>query len=115
MPPRALSRHTFSQGVRDTQGCLVLTTPEPFRYRTIADNEFFAVCTGDTLFTIAGRKYRVIDPDRASGLYWIIADFQPDPIIDPTIALDVGRVLVIPSVRTVLEQIFNEQRRVTGE
>lgn len=114
MPPRNLSRHVYSQGVRDSTGALVLTTPEPFRYVALDDNEFYTVNRGDTLFSIAGRKYRVIDPDRASGLWWIVADFQPDPIHDPTVSLDHGRVLVLPSVRTVIERIFNEQRRITG-
>lgn len=101
--------------MRDSVGALVLTTPEPFRYRPLNDNEFYTVSQGDTLFSLAGRKYRTIDRDRASGLWWIIADFQPDPIHDPTISLQHGRTLVIPSVRTVLEQLFNEQRRVVGE
>ena len=41
----------------------------------------------------------------------MIADFQPGPIHDPTLALDVGRALVIPSVRVVTEEILSEQRR----
>jgi hypothetical protein len=41
----------------------------------------------------------------------VIADFQPDPIHDPTLELEPGRVLVIASLRTVLEEIFSESRR----
>jgi hypothetical protein len=40
-----------------------------------------------------------------------IADFQPDPVHDPTLSLDLGRVLFIPSVRVVTEEVFAEARR----
>jgi len=48
---------------------------------------------------------------RPAGLWWVIADFQPDPIHDPPVALELGRVLAIASVRTVLEEVFSERRR----
>jgi len=41
----------------------------------------------------------------------VIADFQPDPVHDPTLSLDLGRVLFIPSVRVVTEEVFAEARR----
>jgi hypothetical protein len=48
---------------------------------------------------------------RPAGLWWVIADFQPDPVHDPTLSLEPGRVLVVPSIRTVQEEIFSETRR----
>lgn len=115
MPPRALSRHSFTTTYTDDVGARVLTRPEPFRFVQLGDNRQHVAARGDTLFTLAGQFFRVIDPDRACGLFWIIADFQPDPIHDPTLKLLEGRVLVIPSVRTVIEKIFDERRRITGE
>jgi hypothetical protein len=44
-------------------------------------------------------------------LWWVIADFQSDPIHDPTRKLKRGRVLIIPSERTLTEEIFSERRR----
>jgi hypothetical protein len=41
----------------------------------------------------------------------VIADFQADPIHDPTLSLALGRELAIPSVRTVVEEVFSESRR----
>ena len=64
---------------------------------------------GETLYSLAGRYFAPLP--RPAGLWWIIADFQPDPIHDPTLALDVGRALVVPSVRVVTEEILSEQRR----
>jgi hypothetical protein len=51
---------------------------------------------------------------RPSGLWWIIADFQPDPIHDPTVRLTPGRTLYIPSLRTVQEEVFSDKRRKEG-
>jgi hypothetical protein len=100
--------------VRDSEGALVLTPPSPFRFVTRSDTIVHEVSEGDSLFTLAGRYYAAIDPARACGLWWVIADFQPEPIYDPTCRLAPGAVLYVPSVRTVLEEVFNERRRGEG-
>lgn len=111
MPPRVRSRHTFTLGISDDADPdkLQLTERETYAYRALPDNRQHVVETGDTLFTLAARYFYPIEG--AANLWWIIADFQPDPIHDPTIALEPGTVLVIPSLRTVLERIFSENRR----
>ncbi len=111
MPPRELSRHSFTTVAIDDQGRQWLTRREPYGFRQFADTAMVEVGKGDSLYTIAGQRYRSIDPERACGLWWLIADFQPDPIHDPTISLQVGRRLHIPSVRVVREEIFAETRR----
>lgn len=111
MPPNRFSRHRFTLGVKDDDGNLFLTERVPFGYRERSDNKHHLVRTGDTLYSLAGRYFSAFE--RAAGLWWVIADFQPDPIHDPTLALEVGRVLVIPSLRTVQEEIFNERRRAS--
>lgn len=82
---------------------------EPFRFKAFEDNREHVVREGDSLFTLAG-QYFEREP-RACGLWWVIADFQPEPIHDPTLALEVGRVLMIPSMRTLTEEVFSERRR----
>lgn len=111
MPPNRFSRHRFTLGVADDEERTFLTERVQFRYRERSDNKLHVVRTGDTLFSLAGRYFDVFD--RAAGLWWVIADFQPDPIHDPTLRLEDGRVLIIPSVRTVQEEIFNERRRAS--
>ena len=74
-----------------------------------ADNRQHVVKEGETLFSLAGRYFAPLP--RPAGLWWVIADFQPDPVQDPTLSLDVGRVVVVPSLRTVTELIFSETRR----
>ena len=109
MPPRRFSRYTFCQAVLDDDERLFLTDREPYRFRALSDNRQHVVKEGETLFSLAGRYFAPLP--RPAGLWWIIADFQPDPIQDPTLGLDVGSVLVVPSLRTVVEEIFSEKRR----
>lgn len=112
MPPRRHSRHTFAEG---TQLLVLndertfLTEREPFRFVQLADNRAHVVTRGNTLYSLAGRYFRGFF--RPSGLWWIIADFQPQPIHDPTIQLTPGSVLFIPSRRTIDEEVFGEARR----
>lgn len=118
MPPRRFSRYTYSTAFLEElpdgtrTGALILSDPEPFRFRPFRDNRIHVVKDGDSLFTLAYKFFRPLP--RPSGLWWIIADFQPDPIHDPTLRLAKGTPLVIPSVRTVIEEVFSEKRRDEG-
>jgi hypothetical protein len=110
VPPRRFSRHSYTLGIKeDGSDALELTDREPFPYRDLSDNRQHVVQKGETLFTLAGAYFRPME--RAAGLWWVIADFQPDPIIDPTIELTPGAVLYIPSLRVVEELIFDDARR----
>ncbi|MCZ2110357.1 MAG: hypothetical protein LC118_12450 [Dehalococcoidia bacterium] len=60
---------------------------------------------GDTLEGLAGRYFAPLP--RACGFWWVLADFQPDPIVDPTLELDVGRRLVVPSLRVLTDVNLN--------
>ena len=110
MPPQRFSMHESTFGIRDEEGRLFLTDREPFRFRPLPDNRVHQVKEGETLFSLAGRFFR--PRPRSAGFWWVIADFQPDdPIHDPTVPLEVGRTLFIPSARTLEEEILNESRR----
>lgn len=109
MPPGDLSRYLFCHGLTDAAGRLFLSDRVPYRYRVLQDNRFHVVNEGDTLFSLAHIYFSRLP--RPSGLYWVIADFQPDPIVDATRKLSIGTQLVIPSTRTLIEEIFNEARR----
>ncbi|MGE0324081.1 MAG: LysM peptidoglycan-binding domain-containing protein [Polyangiaceae bacterium] len=109
MPPRTGSRHSFTRGVRDERGRLFLTEREPYAFRTHADTRSHVVAQGDTLFDLAGRYFAPLP--RACGFWWVIADFQPDPIIDPTLELQPGQQLFIPSLRVLTDVVLGEWRR----
>lgn len=100
----------MSSASRDDDGDLLLTEPEPFRYRAFDDNRVLRATQGDTPFSVAARAYKD-EVDRPSMLYWAICDFQPEPIVDPTLEFEQGQVVVIPSFRTIVEHVTSESRR----
>ena len=108
MPPGRLSRYALSLAIKDDQGRTFLTDPEPFRFQDLPDNLYHTVEEGDTLWALAARAWPNIAD--AELLWWIAAWFQPQPIHDPTLELTVGRELVFPSERTVLEKVFDPSR-----
>lgn len=125
MPPRVMSRHTFTRQVSRIadsafspafrgREIVYLTDREKFRYETLSDNRSHVVREGDTLHNLAARFYAALsDPPTfsAASLWWVIADFQPNPIHDPTIRLSTGSTIVIPSLRTLNDRVFNPNVR----
>ena len=109
MPPQLGSRHSLVRGERDYADRLALTERGPYAIHEHPDTRTHVVAQGDTLFDLAGQYFAPLP--RACGFWWAIADFQPDPIIDPTLQLDVGRQLLIPSVRVLTDVILGERRR----
>jgi hypothetical protein len=111
--PTRISRYRFSFAVEDDAGRTYLTLPEPYLYRQLPDNVPHEVVDGDDLWSIAGKYYADAIPGGET-LFWVVGHFQPEPIHDPTVALVPGTVVVVPSVRTVLEDILSEKRRAAG-
>ena len=111
MPPKINSRHEFTNAFDDIiTGKRILSSRVPFRFQDRSDNIRHTAGSGETLFTIAGKLFKGMI-DRPAGFWWIIADYQPEPIIDPTLKIPDGTVLVAPSERTIQEEIFNPKRR----
>ena len=110
MPPRANSRHLFTTAQkRDGDERVFLSDRTPFRFLDLPDNRVHTVGSGDTLPRLAAKYFAPLGnlPEiSAATLWWVIADFQPIPIHDPTIQLVSGEQLIIPSVRTVRERIL---------
>ncbi len=109
MAPRLYSRHTFCTAQEDDTGRTFLSEREPYRFIALDDNRVHRVGEGDTLHSLAALYFTPL-PNPA-WLWWVIADFQADPIFDPTIALTPGTLLTIPSVETILGRVFDESRR----
>lgn len=109
MPPRTFSRHAKTFMYEDESGHQVLSTPDMYTFRELPDTQVHVATEGETIFNLAARYYASLtDPPEfsAAELWWVIADFQPQPIHDPTIALPPGQVLYIPSVRVVRDEIL---------
>jgi hypothetical protein len=67
------------------------------------------VVDGDSLFDLSGRYFASLP--RARGYWWAIADYQPDPILDPTLTLETGRAIVVPATRVLTDVVLGEMRR----
>ena len=88
---------------------MILSRRGAIRFEQRSDNRHHLASDGDTLFNLAATFFRGFTP-RPAGLWWVIADFQPAPIHDPTIRIAAGALIVIPSVRFVIEVVFDEAR-----
>jgi hypothetical protein len=95
--------------VLDEAGNTLLTEREPFGFRRFADTIEHRVVEGDSLWGLAARYYVALE--RPAGYWWVLADFQPEPIVDPTLALEVGRVLMIPSLRVLTDVVLSDRSR----
>lgn len=113
MPPRRYSRYAYVLGVPSPSGALMLAERIPFRYKERDDTRVVIARDGDTLWGLANRAYEGLP--RPAGLWWVIADFQPEPIVDPTLKLVPGQRLYVPSLRVVEEEILAASRRTEVE
>lgn len=103
------SRYAPVALITDPQGHALRDERNPFRFRRLRDTRVHRARDGDTLQTLASRFYSGATRQPAQ-LWWVIADFQPEPIQDPTIALEPGRLIYIPSPATVQAQILGGVR-----
>lgn len=110
MPPGVNSRYGFTEARKDeVTGKLFLGPRIPFPYEPRSDNRAHTVKRGDTLWNLAARYFAPLGrlPEySAAMLYWIIQDFQPTPIHDPTIELVEGSTIVVPSIATVVDRVL---------
>lgn len=107
MPPRRYSRYTFSLGKYDDEDKLFLRERRNFPYdKKLPGTIKHVVTSGDTVYSLAAKYFHIFDED-ADHMWWIICEFQPSPIMDPTLGLEVGRILFIPSIRVVQERILS--------
>lgn len=120
MAPRRFSRYTFSNGFVDSRtGAFMLEDVAPVAFVQREDNRMHTVVEGDDLFYLAARYFASYT--RPNGLFWVIADFQPEPpdglgpILDPTRTLPIGATIFIPSERFIEEEVFNQKRRLKVE
>jgi hypothetical protein len=94
-----ISRWSNAEVMSDDAGRVVVGEREPMSFRERADNRTHTVLPGDTLSALAGAHFAPLP--RACGYWWAIAEYQPEPIVDPTVPLTAGRVLVVPSVEAL--------------
>ncbi len=109
MPMFTWSRYRFCSVYEDDDGIQFLDEREPFRYSDQPDNYPHTVRGGDTWWGLAHRYFQGIP--RPCGLFWLLCEFQPTPVVDPTIALVPATTVIIPSLRLVRTKVFTEERK----
>lgn len=103
------SRYQYCKELEDADGNRYLDEREPFRYRDSSDNRYHLVKDGDTLWGLAHLYFQGFP--RPCGLWWLLAEYQPSPVVDPTIRLQQGDVIIVPSLRMVRMSVFSSDRR----
>lgn len=102
MAPRLDSRYQFCRAFQDDDERWFLEVPYPFRFTNERDNVAYQVSAGDTLQILAYRFYRGFD--LPAQLWRAIAEFND--IIDATLPLEEGKILMIPSPRWIRDVYF---------
>lgn len=102
------SRHQWCTIETDEVGRRYLGERPVFPYRDRPDNRLHVVTEGERLWHVAHAFFPGVPKNGA--LFWVIADYQPEPILDPTLPLKGGTILVVPSM-TTLNAVFSSQRR----
>lgn len=82
-----------------TQDLVYYGTRIPFSYMDDDGTTVHVVKEGDTLHKLANTYYQGFR--NPASLWWVIADFQRTPIVDPTLQLEAGTLLNIPSANLV--------------
>lgn len=80
-----------------------------FGFKKFSDTVEHQCLEGESLFNLAAFYYHDVFA-YPSMLYWVIADFQPIPIIDSTIIFSAGDIVYIPSIKTINLQVLDPTR-----
>ena len=98
--PLLESWYARSDQITDPSGRLLLAEHVPFRFRERDDNLFLIVGEGATWAELAEAHYEHIST-RACGLYRALLDYQVPPVVDPTLSIRPGSIVIIPSASAV--------------
>lgn len=108
-----ISRYLFCIEYEDENENLALSRRVPYRYKEFDDNIVHDAIEGEMVHDIAQSYYGEIYNEReARNMFWIICDFQPDPIIDCTLIMKAGQKIIVPSPRAVELYIRDPERAV---
>lgn len=99
------SRYVNVEHLADTAGRIYTADRIPFRFTQRDDSILHIAQAGESWWGLAQKYYFEIS-DRPSGLWWVICDFQPQPVVDPTLIIQPGSEVVVPSAFTVRNEIL---------
>ena len=103
------SRYRYCTVLDNGTGTKYLDEREPFRFSDESDNRFHMAKEGETWWGLAWRYFRSFR--NPSLLWWLLCEYQPEPVIDPTIIIEAGTQVVIPSERVLRSYVFSREQR----
>jgi len=107
MAPGRSSRHLSVPLIADLDdGLTYLLDREPLRFAARSDNLRVVSQEGDTWHSLAARHLRPLP--RPQDFWWVLCDFQPVPVADPTVEITPGTVVFIPSAEFVTGRALTE-------
>jgi hypothetical protein len=109
MPMFPWGRYRYCLQTANEDGILRLDEREPFRYKDEPDNRNHRARSGDSWWGLAHMYLQGIP--RPCGMWWLLCEFQPTPVIDPTIVIPVNKLIIVPSLRLVRTEVFSNERR----
>lgn len=109
MPMFEWSRYRYCTQFMNADGIAYIDEREPFRYREELDNIPYRAKQGDTWWGLATFFFPGLP--RPCGMWFLLCEFQPSPVIDPTIVIKEGTLIIAPSERLVRGEAFSRQQR----
>lgn len=105
--PSRYSRYLLGEEIVTLAGERTWVPPEPVKALGLSDDIEHTAEEGETFFRLSSREYRGIRPSTA--LWWAIADYQRR-YQHPLAPLEIGKTVLLPSLRTIEEIILSEDR-----
>lgn len=112
--PSTLSVYRFCQAYEAPDGRKYLTDIQPFLFEEFADTREHVVVGEQRIEDVAAIHYQAYG-EEAYLLAHVLAHFQPEPMLDPTVPLVAGSTVFVPSLRVIEERVFSEDRRIEYE
>lgn len=112
--PSTLSVYRFCQAYEAPDGRKYLTDIQPFPFEEFDDTTEHVVVGQQRIEDVAAIHYQAYG-EEAYLLALVLAAFQPEPLLDPTLPLATDSTLFIPSLRVIEERVFAEERRLDYE
>lgn len=103
------SRYRYCTLYTGDDGVSYLDEREPYRYKDERDNRYHRAKGGDTWWGLAHMYFQGVP--RACGLWWLLCEYQPTPVLDPTLTIPEDTLVVVPSMRVVRMFVFSSERR----
>lgn len=94
---------------RISDGLTFMLDREPLYFQPRSDNKRIVAEKGDTWWSLAAKHLSALrNPEQ---FFWVLCDYQPTPILDPTVDPTPGAIVFIPDEDFFMSTYFADSRR----